>query len=93
MRGINADQANRWVSIGVRAINCAVLAVRDCLFRFTVGPHQTDREDLQTMKSVGLLSAEPYGRFMHYSLVGATATATLLTLTHESGITVTIPLV
>jgi hypothetical protein len=27
-----------------------------------------------------------------YSLVGATATATLLTLTHESGITVTIPL-
>jgi hypothetical protein len=49
VRGINADQANRWVSIGVRAINCAVLAVRDCLFRFTLGPQQTDREDLQTM--------------------------------------------
>jgi hypothetical protein len=49
IRGINADQANRWVSIGVRAINCAVLAVRDCLFRFTVGPQQTDREDAQTM--------------------------------------------
>lgn len=49
VRGINADQANRWVSIGMRAINCAVLAVRDCLFRFTVGPQQTDREDAQTM--------------------------------------------
>ncbi|MHA7291330.1 DUF6519 domain-containing protein [Arthrobacter sp. MDT3-24] len=49
VRGINADQANRWVSIGIRAINCAVLAVRDCLFRFTVGPQQTDREDAQTM--------------------------------------------
>ena len=49
VRGINADQANRWVSIGVRAINCAVLAVRDCLFRFTVGPGDMDREDAQTM--------------------------------------------
>jgi len=49
VRGINADQANRWVSIGVRAINCAVLAVRDCLFRFTVGERQTEREDAQTM--------------------------------------------
>ena len=49
VRGINAAQANRWVSIGVRAINCAVLAVRGCLFRFTVGEHQTDLEDAQTM--------------------------------------------
>lgn len=49
IRGINADQANRWVSIGVRAINSAVLTVRECLFRFTVGEHQTDREAAQTM--------------------------------------------
>ncbi|GAA1954763.1 DUF6519 domain-containing protein [Microbacterium deminutum] len=49
VRGINAEQANRWVSIGVRAINCAVLAVRRCLFRFTVGEHQTEPEDAQTM--------------------------------------------
>ncbi|TDN90915.1 DUF6519 domain-containing protein [Microbacterium sp. BK668] len=61
VRGINAEQANRWVSIGVRTINCAVLAVRDCLFRFTVGPQQTDREDAQTMPrnvfGVGVFSA------------------------------------
>ena len=49
VRGINADQANRWVSIGVRAINCAVLAVRRCLFRFTVGERETTPEDAQTM--------------------------------------------
>ncbi|MBK8460531.1 MAG: hypothetical protein IPL43_10425 [Micropruina sp.] len=49
VRAINVEQANRYVSIGVRAINCAVLAVSDCLFRFTVGERQTTREDAQTM--------------------------------------------
>jgi ArsR family transcriptional regulator, nickel/cobalt-responsive transcriptional repressor len=48
---------------------------------------------LQLMKSVGLLSAERDGRFMRYSLVGATATATFLELAHAMGIKVTIPLV
>lgn len=49
VRAINADQANRYVSIGVRAVNCAVLAVTGCLFRFTLGEHQTTRADAQTM--------------------------------------------
>ncbi len=49
VRAINADQSNRYVSIGVRAINCAVLTVTECLFRFTVGEHQTTRADAQTM--------------------------------------------
>jgi ArsR family transcriptional regulator, nickel/cobalt-responsive transcriptional repressor len=47
---------------------------------------------LNRMKGIGLVVAEREGRFMRYSLVGATATATLLGLTHEAGITVTIPL-
>jgi hypothetical protein len=49
VRAINAEQGNRYVSIGVRSVNCAVLAVDECLFRFTVGEHQTTREDAQTM--------------------------------------------
>jgi ArsR family transcriptional regulator, nickel/cobalt-responsive transcriptional repressor len=45
------------------------------------------------LKNGGLVSVERDGRFMRYSLVGATATATLLELKHASGVTVTIPLV
>jgi DNA-binding transcriptional ArsR family regulator len=44
------------------------------------------------MKQLGLLTVERDGRFMRYSLVGATASATLLELTHESGVKVTLPL-
>jgi ArsR family transcriptional regulator len=44
------------------------------------------------MKNVGLLAAERDGRFTRYSLVGATATANFLELTHESGVKVTLPL-
>jgi ArsR family transcriptional regulator, nickel/cobalt-responsive transcriptional repressor len=47
---------------------------------------------LNLMKGIGVLTATRDGRFMRYSLVGATATATLLELTHESGIEVVIPL-
>jgi len=47
---------------------------------------------VNVMKNLGLLTAEREGRFMRYSLVGATATATLLELTHESGVKVTLPL-
>ena len=48
---------------------------------------------LNRMREIGLLASEREGRFVRYSLVGATATATLLELTHGSGIKVTIPLV
>jgi hypothetical protein len=44
------------------------------------------------MKKVGLVTAARRRRFQPYSLVGATATATLLELAHESGIKVSIPL-
>jgi ArsR family transcriptional regulator len=47
---------------------------------------------LNIMKTIGLLSAERQGRFQRYTLVGAKTTATLLELTHESGIKVTLPL-
>jgi ArsR family transcriptional regulator, nickel/cobalt-responsive transcriptional repressor len=46
---------------------------------------------LQMMKSVGLLSAEGDGRFVWYSLVGATVTSTLLELAHASGVKVVLP--
>ena len=47
---------------------------------------------LNLMKGLGMLSAERDGRFIRYSLVDAKVTATLLELTHVSGIKVTIPL-
>ena len=47
---------------------------------------------LKIMKRAGLVTHTREGRFIRYSLVGATARATLLELTHESGIKVTIPL-
>jgi ArsR family transcriptional regulator, nickel/cobalt-responsive transcriptional repressor len=47
---------------------------------------------LNLLKGIGIVSAEREGRFMRYSLVGATTTATLLELTHESGVKVVIPL-
>jgi ArsR family transcriptional regulator, nickel/cobalt-responsive transcriptional repressor len=47
---------------------------------------------LTLMRGIGIVSAERDGRFVRYSLVGATATATLLELTHESGVKVVIPL-
>ena len=46
---INAERQGLWVSIGVRAVNCAVLTVTECLFRFTVGPHAMSAADAQSM--------------------------------------------
>jgi Family of unknown function (DUF6519) len=37
IRAINEVAANRFVSIAIRAIDCAVLEVADCTFRFSVG--------------------------------------------------------
>jgi ArsR family transcriptional regulator, nickel/cobalt-responsive transcriptional repressor len=47
---------------------------------------------LKMMKRAGLVTDTREGRFVRYSLVGATATATLLELAHVSGLKVTIPL-
>jgi ArsR family transcriptional regulator, lead/cadmium/zinc/bismuth-responsive transcriptional repressor len=48
---------------------------------------------MQILKAGGLVSATRDGRFVWYSLLGATVTATLLELAHESGVKVVIPLV
>jgi hypothetical protein len=48
-RAINAELANRYVSIAIRPINCAVLEISDCLFRFTLGEHQGSLAAEQTM--------------------------------------------
>lgn len=47
---------------------------------------------LSIMKAAGVVSVKRDGRFMRYSLVGATATAVQLVLTHESGVRVVIAL-
>ncbi|MBP3957150.1 winged helix-turn-helix transcriptional regulator [Gemmata sp. G18] len=47
---------------------------------------------LSILKVVGVVTAQKDGRFMLYSLVGATATGAALELVHPSGAKVTIPL-
>jgi|GEM_PF-6759782 len=47
---------------------------------------------LGILRDVGLVTFERDGRFMLYSLAGATATATTLEFTHESGVKISIPL-
>lgn len=44
------------------------------------------------LKHIGLVSLTEPGRFNECGLLGVTVTATHLTLTHESGVVVTIPL-
>lgn len=40
VRAINEIGTNRYVSIAIRAVDCAVLGVADCTFRFSVGTDQ-----------------------------------------------------
>jgi ArsR family transcriptional regulator len=47
---------------------------------------------LGILREAGLVTFERDGRFMCYALAGAKATATMLELTHESGMKVMIPL-
>ena len=47
---------------------------------------------LSILKDIGLVTAERDGRFIRYSLVGATVAGTTMTLTHASGVKVLIPL-
>lgn len=49
VRAINAEVTNRYVSIAIRPVNCAVLEIDRCLFRFTLGEHETTPADAQTM--------------------------------------------
>ena len=47
---------------------------------------------LGLLRVIGLVAVERDGRFMRYNLVGGTVTGTTLTLAHESGAKVVIPL-
>ena len=47
---------------------------------------------LGQLRQIGLVTAERDGRFVRYSLVGGTVNGTTLTLAHESGAQVVIPL-
>ncbi|MBA4192586.1 MAG: hypothetical protein C0467_31850, partial [Planctomycetaceae bacterium] len=47
---------------------------------------------LGVMRDAGVVKCDRDGRFMRYSLLGATATAVEIVLTHESGMRVVIPL-
>jgi DNA-binding transcriptional ArsR family regulator len=47
---------------------------------------------LVALREAGLVTFERDGRFSRYALAGAKATATMLELTHESGMKVLIPL-
>ena len=48
---------------------------------------------LGVMRTAGLVKCDRDGRFMRYSLLGASATATELELTHPSGTRTIVPLV
>ena len=76
-RAINDAGAGRYLSIGIRPVNCAVLEIDDCLFRFSLGEHETTPEVEQTMPrsifGVGVfLSGGSWGlrvlnnRFLHH---------------------------
>ncbi len=45
VRAINRVRANGFVSIAIRTVDCAELEVTDCMFRFSVGEHQTKATD------------------------------------------------
>jgi hypothetical protein len=42
---INELTLDRFVSIAIRPVNCAVLEVSDCLLRFSIGAHRTSADD------------------------------------------------
>jgi hypothetical protein len=76
-RAVNEAAAGRYLSIGIRPVNCAVLEIDDCLFRYSLGEHETTPEVEQTMPrsifGVGvLLSGGAWGlrvtnnRFLHH---------------------------
>ncbi|HEX8306321.1 MAG TPA: DUF6519 domain-containing protein [Jatrophihabitans sp.] len=77
-RAINDAGAGRYLSLGIRAVECAVLEITDCLFRFSLGEHETTPEVEQTMPRSVLgvavfLSGGSWGlrvldnRFLHHA--------------------------
>jgi|GEM_PF-2107439 len=49
VRGVNEAAAGRYLSIGIRPVDCAVLEITNCLFRYSLGEHETTPEVEQTM--------------------------------------------
>ena len=96
VRGINEAAAGRYLSFGIRVVNCAVLEISDCLFRYSLGEHETTPEVEQTMPravfGVGVfLSGASWGlrvlgnRFLHHAaapIVDSAVTPTLAGLLH-----------
>lgn len=76
-RAVNDLAGGRYLSIGIQPVNCAVLEIDDCLFRYSLGEHETTPEVEQTMPravfGVGvMLSGGSWGlrvlnnRFLHH---------------------------
>lgn len=100
VRGINEAAAGRYFSIGIRPVDCAVLEVSDCLFRYSVGEHQSTPETERTMpRSVFaaglLLSGRSWGlrvsgnRFLHHPAAlpeDSEVTHTLVGLMHIASV-------
>ncbi|MBV9823159.1 MAG: hypothetical protein JO144_13050 [Actinobacteria bacterium] len=100
VRGINEAAAGRYLSIGIRPVDCAVLEVSDCLFRYSVGEHQSTPETERTMpRSVFaagmLLSGRSWGlrvsgnRFLHHPAAlpeDSEVTHTLVGLMHIASV-------
>jgi hypothetical protein len=102
VRGVNEAAAGRYLSIGIRPVDCAVLEISDCLFRYSLGEHETTPEVEQTMPravfAAGVfLSGRSWGlqvqrnRFLHHeaALVSdSPVTHTLIGLLHISSVAV-----
>jgi hypothetical protein len=84
VRAINAAAGNQYVSVAIRTVDCAVLEIDNCLFRFTVGERQTTLADAQTMPrdvfGAGVFAAGGLwglrltrNRFLHHPTVPVTA--------------------
>lgn len=79
VRTINTTTANRYVSIAIRPVNCAVLEVTNCLFRFRVGdaeqvaevsPNARDVLGIGIFAAGGLWGLRARGnRFLHESTI------------------------
>jgi hypothetical protein len=56
---INELAASHYVSIAIRPVNCAVLEVSECIFRFSLGENQTTAEDSvpRSVFGIGIFAA------------------------------------
>lgn len=100
VRGVNEVTAGRYLSIGIRPVDCAVLEVSDCLFRYSLGEHETTPEVEQTMPraifAAGIwLSGGSWGlqvrrnRFLHHEappVLDSAVVHTLIGLVHLASV-------